>query len=171
MFHGNLLGPTDGISFIYLSPDHAVCSTFSPLAVTTAPTAILIMSWCATPPHKETRPSRHKHCKYFWLSVSANSSASYRKPSRTPRVRMPPPGGTSWGRPSTLRPCRLSAEWTGLVTAGSTPAYRSWSPSLSQTTNPLKIHKEPMWESADSTPRCTQFNSEHCQTLCQWILA
>ena len=170
MFYGNLLGPTDGISLIYLAPDHAVCSTFSPLAVTTAPTAILITSWCVTPPHKETRPSRHKHCKHFWLSVSANSSARYREPSRLPRVRMPPPGGTSWGRPSTLRPCRLSSEWTGLVTAGSTPAYRSWSPLLGQTASPLEIQKEPMWENADSTPRCMQFNSEYCQTLCKWPL-
>ena len=87
MFYGNLLGPTDGISLIYLAPDHAVCSTFSPLAVTTAPTAILITSWCATPPHKETRPSQHKHCTHFWISVSANSSARYRKPSRPPRVK------------------------------------------------------------------------------------
>ena len=150
MFYGNLLGPTDGISLIYLAPDHAVCSTFSPLAVTTAPTAILITSWCVTPPHKETRPSRHKHCKHFWLSVSANSSARYREPSRPPRVRMPPPGGTSWGRPSTLRPCRLSSEWTGLVTAGSTPAYRSWSPLLRSNSKPTwntkRTHVRKCWQ-------------------------
>lgn len=50
MFHANLLGSTDGISLIYLSPDHAVCSTFSPLAVTTAQTAILITSWSDSTP-------------------------------------------------------------------------------------------------------------------------
>ena len=99
---------------------------------------------------KKTRPFRHKHCKHFWLSVSANSSARYRKPSRPPRVRMPPPGGTSWGRPSTLRPCRLSAEWTGLVTAGSTPAYRSWSPLLSSNSKPTwntkRTHVRKCWQ-------------------------
>ena len=96
------------------------------------------------------------------LSVSANT---WGHPSRTPWVKMPLPGGTSWGRPSTLRPCRPSAERRGQVATGSTPAFGSWSPFLRPNDKPSWTSKRTIWENSDNTLRCTQCDSKHCQTL------
>ena len=82
MFHGNIVGLTDGTSLMLLWPDDVAYPTFSPLAATTAPTVIpdhtLVRSGQAedkeTQRLKETKPSPHKHIQDVWLRASTQIS-------------------------------------------------------------------------------------------------
>lgn len=117
-------------------------------------------------PKKLKTLSPHKQCQDCWLWASAQIPGGPREsPRGPPWVKVPLPGGTSWGRPFTLWPCQPSAERRSPVTTGLTPIHRSWSPFLRSNDKPSWTSKSTTWENSDNTHRCSQCNSEHCQTL------
>ena len=127
-------------SLIKLPPEDAACPTFSPLSVTTAPTAILIILWCTVESGCSQRNYKRRPPINNARTADSERQRKYpgvlEKASSTPWAKMPLPDGTSRGRPSSLRPCQPSAERRGPVTTGLTPVHRSWSPFLRSNDKP-----------------------------------